>query len=618
YAVGWTQHTFGTQIIRTAAMIQLLLGNVGRAGGGVNALRGHSNIQGATDMAGVFDTLPGYLKMPNPNDTDLAAFLKRIPPTASKPGVWDSFNYYSNTPKFAVSLLKAFYGDAATKQNDFAYSYLPKIDRNYSWTQIWDQMYRGNLKGIFAFGMNGVMICPDTQKNIDALKKADWLVVGEIYPDETSEFWKAPGTTTDDMKKINTTVYRLPCAGFAEKDGSMRNSARWLQWKNVTVSTPGDCRLQEDIVAQIFLRVRALYQKDGGKFPDPVLHVTWAYTDPQHPSLSEVAKEVNGKALADLTDPATKAEIKTGQQLPGFAWLKDDGTTSCGNWIYSGSWTEAGPQLARRGTDDPSGLGVYPNWAWSWPANRRVLYNRASCDPAGKPWDTERLQVWWNEASQRWVGNDVPDFKPDSHPKDHMGPFIMNPEGVGRLFAPIGVLADGPFPEHYEPIESPTKNLFHPDQSNNPLVKKFQTPYDKFGDPEQYSIVCTTYRLTEQYHYWTKNNPMNVQLIPEPFVEIPVELAEEKGIRATEKIKVISARGTYIAKAFVTRRLKPMMIDGKKVYKIGFPIPKGSGGIKEDADRNARTPANLLPPAVTDPNAHTPESKGFLVKIEKA
>ena len=240
YAVGWTHHTFGTQIIRTAAMTQLLLGNVGRAGGGVNALRGHSNIQGATDMAGVFDILPGYLKMPNPNDVDLATYLKRTTPTSSKPGAWDSFNYYSNTSKFAVSLLKAFYGDAATKQNDFAFNYLPKIDRNYSWTQIWDQMYRGNLKGMFAFGMNGVMIGPDTQKNIDALKKADWLVVGEIYPDETSEFWRAPGTTQDEMKNIKTTVYRLPCAGFAEKDGSMMNSARWLQWKNVAVPPPGD------------------------------------------------------------------------------------------------------------------------------------------------------------------------------------------------------------------------------------------------------------------------------------------------------------------------------------------------------------------------------------------
>ena len=618
YAVGWTQHTFGTQIIRTAAMIQLLLGNVGRAGGGVNALRGHSNIQGATDMAGLYDSLPGYLKAPIPANTELAAYLKRTTPTASKPSVWDSFNYYSNTPKFMVSLLKAMYGPAATKENGFAFDYLPKIDRDYSWTHIWDDMYNGKVKGMMAFGMNGVMVGPDTNKNINALKKADWLVVGEIYPDETSEFWRAPGIAVDEQKTINTTVYRLPCAGFAEKDGSMTNSARWVTWKYAAVPTPGEARLDQDIVAQIFLRVRSLYKKEGGKFPDPILNLTWPYADSAHPPLSQLAMELNGKALAELKDEKTGQVIKTGQQLPGFAWLKDDGTTACGNWIYSGCWTEAGNQLARRGTEDPSGLGIFPNWAWSWPANRRVLYNRASCDPDGKPWDPERKQVWWNEASQTWGGNDVPDFKPDSHPKDHMGPFIMNAEGVGRLFVPIGALADGPFPEHYEPIESPTKNLLHPDQSNNPLVKKFKTPYDKFGDPAEYNIVCTTYRLTEHYHYWTKNNPMNVQLIPEPFVEMPVELAEEKGIKGTDKVKVISARGTYIAKAFVTRRLKPLMIDGKKVYPIGLPIHQGFRGIKEDQGKDARTPANLLTPAVTDPNAHTPESKGFLVKVEKA
>jgi formate dehydrogenase major subunit len=619
YAVGWTQHTFGTQIIRTAAILQLLLGNVGRAGGGVNALRGHSNIQGATDMAGIFDNLPGYLKMPNPNDTDLATYLKRITPTASKPGVWDSFNYWSNTPKFAVSFLKAMYGDAAKKENDWAFHYLPKIDRNFGWVQIWDDMYRGKVKGMLAFGMNGVAIGPNSKKNIEALKKAEWLVVGEIYPDETSEFWKAPGTSQEEMKKIQTVVYRLPCAGFAEKDGSMTNSSRWLQWKNTALPPPGHARLDQDIVAQIFLKVRELYQKEGGKFPDPILNLTWSYTDALHPSLGEVAKEINGKALADLEDPKTKQQIKAGQQVPGFAWLKEDGTTACGNWIYSGCWTEAGPQLARRGTEDPSGLGIHPNWAWSWPANRRVLYNRASCDPSGKPWDPSRKQVWWSEAAQKWVGNDVPDFKVDSPPKDHMGPFIMNPEGVGRIFGPLGAFADGPFPEHYEPIESPVKNPLHPNQSTSPVIKKYSTPMDKYGTAEQgYTIICTTYRMTEHYHYWTKNNPMNVQLVPEPFIEIPVELANDLGVKGGEKIKVLSARSQYVAKAYVTRRIKPMMIDGKKTYQIGIPIHWGYRGIAEDEGKTSLDPANFLSPTVIDPNAYTPEFKGFLVKVEKA
>jgi formate dehydrogenase-N alpha subunit len=618
YAVGWTQHTFGTQIIRTAAIVQLLLGNVGRAGGGVNALRGHSNIQGATDLAGVFDILPGYLKMPSPDDVDFQTYVKRITPTPSKPAEWDSFNYWSNTPKFAVSFLKAMYGDAATKENDWAFHNLPKIDRNYSWTQIWDDMYAGSIKGLIAFGMNGVQIGPNSRKNIDALKKAEWLVVGEIFEDETSEFWKAPGTTPDAMKAIQTTVYRLPCAGFAEKDGTFVNSARWLQWKNAAVPTPGQARLDQDILAQIFLKVRELYQKEGGRFPDPILNLRWPYTRPANPQLAEVAREINGQALADLSDPTGQA-LKAGQQLPGFAWLKDDGTTLCGNWLYSGSWTEAGNLMARRGTDDPSGLGIYPNWAWSWPANRRVMYNRASCDPSGKPWDPERRQVWWNEASGRWVGNDVPDFKPDSKPSEHMGPFIMNPEGIGRLFVPLAGLADGPFPEHYEPIESPTTNPLHPAQSNNPVVRKMQSPLDKYGEPAGgYNIICTTYRLTEHYHYWTKNNPMNVQLVPEPFVEIPVELAGEMGLKGGERVKVTSARASYVAKAMVTRRIRPMTIDGKKTYQIGVPIHWGFRGISEDAGRTSLDSANLLSPTVIDPNAYTPEFKGFLVKLEKA
>ena len=620
YALGWTQHTYGTQIIRTAAMLQLLLGNIGRAGGGINALRGHSNIQGATDMAGVFDILPGYLKVPNPNlDPDFATYLKRTTPTPSKPAEWDSYNYWSNTPKFAVSFLKAMYGDAAKKENDWAFHYLPKIDRNHAWTQIWDDMYAGKIKGMFAIGMNGVQIGPNTKKNIEALKKADWLVVGEIYPDETSEFWKAPGTTADEMKKIQTTVYRLPCAGFAEKDGNFVNSARWLQWKNVALPPPGEARLDQDILAQIFLKVRELYQKESGAFPDAILNARWPYTQPRNPSLSDVAREINGQAIADVTDPATGTVIRAGQQLPGFAFLRDDGSTLCGNWLYSGSWTEAGNMTARRGTDDPSGLGIYPNWGWSWPANRRVLYNRASCDPSGKPWDADRRQIWWNEAAGRWVGNDVPDFKADSKPSDHMGPFIMNPEGIGRLFAPLAAFAEGPFPEHYEPIESPLLNPLHPKQSNNPVVKRMKTDLDKFGTPDQgFNIVCTTYRLTEHYHYWTKNNPMNVQLVPEPFVEIPHDLANDLGIKGGDKVKVTSARASYVAKAMVTQRIKPMLIDGKKTYQIGIPIHWGYRGIAEDEGRTALTGVNVLSPTVIDPNAYTPEFKGFLVKLEKA
>ena len=618
YAVGWTQHTFGSQIIRTAAMLQLLMGNVGRAGGGVNALRGHSNIQGATDIAGIYDNLPGYLKVPAPADTDFKAWMTRITPTVAKAGDQDSWNYWSNTPKFAVSLLRAIYGDAAKRENDWAYHYLPKVDREYSWTYLWDDMYHGRVKGVLAFGMNSVAIGPNSDKTIEALKKADWLVVCDIYPDETSEFWKSPGIKPEEMKNIKTEVYRLPGAGFAEKDGTFVNSARWLQWKWTAVPPPGDARLDQDILAQIFLKVRELYQTEGGKFPDPILNLTWNYTTPKSPSLAEVARELNGRAFADLSD-ATGASVKSGQQLPGFAWLRDDGTTSSGNWLWCGSWTEAGALMQRRDPSDPSGLGVHPGWGWSWPMNRRVLYNRASCDVSGKPWDASRRQVWWNEAQKRWVGPDVPDFKVDSAPKEKMGPFIMNAEGVGRLFAPLALMADGPFPEHYEPFESPTANLLHPKQSNNPVVKKFTSAADKWGSKQEgYNVVCTTYRLTEHYHYWTKNNPMNVQLIPEPFVEIPVELAAELGIKGGERVKVSSARASYVAKAMVTHRIKPMQINGEKVYQIGMPIHFGYRGIQEDEGGTERMLVNSLTPVVTDPNAHTPEFKGFLVKVEKA
>jgi len=444
-------------------------------------------------------------------------------------------------------------------------------------------------------------------------------VVCEVFPDETSDFWQAPGTTKEEMQKINTTVYRLPGAGFAEKDGTFTNSARWLQWKYAAVPSPGNAKLDQEILARIFLKTRELYQKEGGKFPDPILAVNWAYTTPGNPSLAEVAKEINGKALQDVTDEKTQTTIKAGQQLPGFAFLRDDGSTACGNWLYAGSWTEAGPLSQRRGTEDPSGLGIYPGWGWSWPANRRVMYNRASCNLDGKPWDPERRQVWWSEAAGKWVGNDVPDFKPDSAPKDHMGPFIMLPEGVGRLFAPLGAFAEGPFPEYYEPIESPIQNPLHPAHSTNPVVKKFKTPMDKYGTPaDGYTVVCTTYRLTEHYHYWTKNNPMNVELVPEPFIEVPVELADDLGVKGGDKLKVTSARASYVAKAMVTKRIRPMMIDGKKTYQIGIPIHWGYKGIAEEEGKTSLTPVNELSPTAIDPNAYTPEFKGFLVKLEKA
>jgi len=377
---------------------------------------------------------------------------------------------------------ESVYGPAATKENDFAFNYLPKIDRNYSWVNIWNDMYEGKVKGLFAFGMNGVMIGPDSNKNIDALKKADWLVVCEIYPDETSEFWRAPGITAEDQKKINTTVYRLPGAGFAEKDGTFVNSARWLQWKNIALPPPGQARLDQEILATIFLKVRELYKKEGGKFPDPVLNATFAYTNPHNPLLAEVAREINGKALADITDPKTNITIKAGQQLPGFAWLKDDGTTTSGNWLYCGSWTEAGAMMQRRGTDDPSGLGIYPNWGWSWPANRRVLYNRASCDMEGKPWIL-RGDRFGGRRQAELGGRRRSRFQSRFRAQRSHGPLHHESRWHRTFIRATQWNAGRTVPRVLRADREPACESVASEQSNNPVVKKYKTDMDKYAKP---------------------------------------------------------------------------------------------------------------------------------------
>ena len=347
------------------------------------------------------------------------------------------------------------YGNAATKENDWAFDYLPKVDRNYSWTEIWNDMFEGKVQGNLRLRHERRGHRPEFREEHHALKKADFLVVCEIYPDETSEFWRAPGITPEEMKQINTTVYRLPGAGFAEKDGTFVNSARWLQWKYVAVPPPGDAKLDQEILARIFLKIRDLYKQEGGKFPDPILNavgITRIRIIHRWPR--------SRRNLTERRSPMspTKPPKPRSRPVSSCPALRSCATTDrrcAGTGYISGSWTEAGAMIQRRGTEDPSGLGVYPNWAWSWPANRRVMYNRASCDLNGKPWDPTRAQIWWNESTKKWVGNDVPDFKPDSAPSDHMGPFIMNPEGVGRIFVPLGMVADGPFPEHYESVRKP-------------------------------------------------------------------------------------------------------------------------------------------------------------------
>ena len=622
YALGWTQHSTGVQIIRCAAMLQLLLGNVGRPGGGVNAFRGHSNIQGATDIAGNTEILPGYLKTPAGSQTTLKEYLETSTPKTLNSMPWASMNFWQNYDKFMVSLLKAAWGKNATKDNDFGYEWFPKDDGNYSWVYIFDDAYRGSStrlggkepgpEGLITAGMNPVGIGPNVPKIIGALSAMKWLVVIENYEIETATFWKAPKEYgTADPSKIQTEVFQLPASGFAEKDGTFTNSARWMQWKWKAVDPPGNAKTDQEILARIYLAVRDLYKKEGGACPEQVLNLDWSYTNPTAPDLGEVLKEINGKALADIPDPNDKTKmIRTkGQQLENFGQLQADGSTMCGNWLHLGVYTEAGNNAQRRNNADPTGLGMFHNWGFSWPANRRIMYNRASADAEGKPWDPRRPGIAWN--GEKWVG-DVPDIKPDS-PPGTFGAFIMNAEGVGRLYAPA--LLDGPFPEHYEPFEAPCENVLHPKVTSNPVAKKFSSDKDLLGKKEDFPIVCTTYRLTEHYHYWTKHTQILNQLQPEFFVEIPAALAAQKGIANGSKVKVTSARGAVTGVAMVTKRIFPMKIDGKEMWQIGFPLHWGysAGNTGHEGPL-----ANFMTPSVIEPNVWTPEFKAFLVKLEKA
>lgn len=597
YALGWTHHSHSVQLIHTAAMLQLILGNIGMPGGGVNAQRGHANIQGATDM-GAWNMLPGYLKIPRANWQSYEEYLKANTPKPLRP---ESMNYWGNTPKFMASLLKSYYGPQAKKENGFGYTHLPKLNEgeNQSWGFFFDRMHRGEMKALMSFGMNPVANGPNTEKMLEALAKLDWMVMVENFDTETASFWNAKKLGEKyyprvvDAEKIQTEVFLLPAACFAEKDGAFVNSSRWLQWKRAAVPPPGLAKPDNEIIGRLWMAVRAMYEKEGGKGAASLLAMQWPYATPEAPNLEEVAREVNGR---DLT---------TGQQAPGFAALKDDGTTACGNWIYCGSWPEAGNAMARRGQDDPTGLGLFPNYAWSWPANRRILYNRASNDSAGKPWDGRRATIRWD--GTRWTG-DTPDYKADATP-EQFGAFVMLPEGVAKLFA--ADLVEGPFPEHYEPAESPVPNSLHPAVSFNPLAHVMTSSRDSLGKPEQYPYVAITYRLTEHFHYWTKHVTSGSQLQSNFFVELPEELAKEKGIRGGDVVRVTSARGAVEGPALVTPRLRPLLVSGKKVYHVGIPIHWGYVG-------RVRGPlVNNLTPSAFDPNSGTPEYKGFLVNVEK-
>lgn len=611
YALGWTQHSVGSQNIRTMAMIQLLLGNMGMAGGGINALRGHANVQGVTDMCPFTANLPGYLSAPTERDVDVQTYVGSRTPKAIRP---NQMNFPQNFPKWWVSLMKAWYGDAATADNGWAYDWLPKPDGAYDVLAMFERMHQGRMNGFFCQGFNPLASVAHKGKVSAALAKLKYLVVIDPLATDTSEFWKNHGEFNDvDPKQIQTEVFRLPAELFAEHEGTFTNSGRVIQWHWKAADGPGETRGDLEIIAQLYTRLKAMYAKDGGALPDPVLKLTWPYRQPTKPSSDEVLREISGRALRDLTDANGNVLVKAGDQLAGFAQLRDDGSTACGNWIYSGCYSQAGNLTQRRDNVDPSGLGQTLNWGFAWPANRRIIYNRASCDPSGKPWDAKRTLLRWTGTA--WAGNDIPDMRPNAAPEENVGPFIMTQEGVARLFAPG--MAEGPFPEHYEPFETPLgKNPMHPDKpqvTSNPAARVYKGDMELFGKADEFPYVATTYRLVEHFHFWSKYSKINAILQPEHFVEISEELAAEKGIRKGDMVKVRSNRGYLKAVAVVTKRIPVLTVDGRKVHTVGIPLHYGFKG-----ETKPGFITNTLTPFVGDANSQTPEYKAFLVNIEKA
>lgn len=596
YALGWTHHTKGAQNIRSMAMVQLLLGNIGVLGGGVNALRGHSNVQGATDMGLLCQSLPGYLKLPSEKDTDLKTYLDRYTPVALRPG---QTNYWQNYPKFFISQMKSFWGDNATVENDFGYDWVPKWDKQYDFTKHLDMAFHGEVNGYIIQGVNAINSMPNRNKVLKALSNLKYMVVLDALATETATFWQnADGFNEVNPAEIMTEVFRLPTTCFAEEEGSIVNSGRWMQWHWKGANPPGEAKPDAEILSGVLMAMRELYKQEGGKLPEPVQAISWDYHNPYSPHAEEVARELNGKDLV------------TQRQLSSFSELKADGSTASACWIYAGSWTEEGNLMARRDNHDPSGKGVTPGWAFAWPANRRVLYNRASCDINGKPWDPKRTIVEWVDG--KWHGIDVGDFNMKLTPQESAGPFIMQPEGVGRFFA-LKLLAEGPFPEHYEPMESPIGlNPLHK-VTSNPAVRMLPGVKETLGSHKDFPYVATTYCVTEHFNFWSTHARLAAISMPETFVEIDEMLAAEKGIANGDWVTVSSKRGSIETKALVTKRLQPLKVNGQLVHTLGLP---------RHGSHNALTrksySCNVLTTEVGDANTQVPEFKAFLVNITKA
>lgn len=609
YALGWTQQSKGPQIIRAAAILQLLLGNVGRPGSGILALRGHASIQGSTDIPTLYDILPGYLPMPNlgVNSRSLADYIVRHR---------DPTGWWWNFDKYIVSLLKAYYGEAATKENDWGFNWLPRVTGDHSHQGYFLEMMDGKVEGLFVMGQNPAVAAPNSRLERKALAKLKWLVVRDMVELETASFWyDSPEVERGELRPedIATEVFLLPAAGHAEKDGCFTNTQRLLQWHQKAVDPPGQARSETWFMYHLGRRLKEKAKHDPRPRNAGLLALTWDYSlegATQEPKVEEILQEINGYNVADH------------KLVGGFGELKADGSTACGCWIYSGVFPRPGENRAnQRNSQDPLGHG----WGFAWPADRRVLYNRASARPDGRPWSERKKLVWWDEQKKEWTGLDVPDFTrtkpPNYQPPAHAHgddalagdkPFILHPDGTGWIFAPKGMV-DGPLPTHYEGLESPVCNPIYPEQQSNLMVMREERAGNRFADSpdKRFPYVMSTYRLTEHHTSGAMSRmlPHLAELQPEFFCEISPELAAERGIENGGWVTIMTARGIVEARALVTRRIRPLLINGRMVHQVGVPYHWGSRGlVKGDS-------ANDLVAMSEEPNVRIMEAKGILCNV---
>ncbi len=616
YAVGWTQHSSGVQTIRAAAILQLLLGNIGRPGGGIMALRGHASIQGSTDIPTLYDILPGYLPMPALGESDAIDLKSYIDRHRSSKGWWWNFD------KYIVSLLKAYYGAAATKENDFGFDWLPRLTGDHSVFGYWLDMADGKMEGLFVMGQNPAVGSPNGRLERKGLTKLQWLVVRDMVETETATFWlDSPEVTSGEWKpdEIETEVFFFPAASHVEKDGTFTNTQRLLQWREKAVEPPGDARSELHFMVDLGRRMK---KKATSSPRDAGLRaLTWDYNDED---AEEVLGEIHGwkdegGGMKDESKPHPARK-----PLENFSELAADGSTACGCWIYSGVFEGGENKANQREAKGRYGHG----WGYAWPLDRRILYNRCSAAPDGSPWSERKKLVWWDAAKGEWGGDDVPDFtktkRPDHRPEADRGgdealpgdaPFIMHPDGAGWLWVPSG-LKDGPLPAHYEPLESNLVNQLYPGQPRNPAADPMEREDNAYASSpdDRYPYILTTYRLTEHHTAGGMSRTLShlAELQPELFAEISPELAEEIGVINGDRLVISTARASIEARALVTARMPSLDVQGRRVHQVGLPYHWGYRGLATGDIVN-----DLL--AISEePNVRIMESKALTCHVRRA